>query len=69
MIATQPYIDHLCWFRALGLHRYGTEEDGKETSNCFKLLPDIPGGPVVSKSQGVHMNDLANMGDFLQLNV
>ena len=62
----QPYNDNLCLFRALALHMHGNEKL-EETSKTFNLLLNNSEERDVSKSQGVHLNDIRKVEDLLQL--
>ena len=65
----QPYNNNLCLFRALALHLHGNEKLEEETSKIFKLFLNDSEEGVVSKFQGVHLNDIPKVEDLLQLNI
>ena len=65
----QPYNDNLCLFRALALHLHGNKKLEEETSKIFNLFLNNSEEEVVSKFQGVHLNDIPKVEDFLQLNI
>ena len=65
----QPYIDHLCLFRAVALHLFGNQRLEEETSkNCNLFLNNSEEGDV-SKFPGVHSNDIPKVEDLLQINI
>ena len=64
----QPYNDNLCLFRALALHLHGNEKLEEETSKIFNLFFDNSEEGDVSKFQGIHLNDIPEVEDLLQLN-
>ena len=63
----QPRNDNLCLFWAPALHLHGNDELEEETSNLFNFFHCncVEGDPP--KSQGVLVNDIPNVEDFLQL--
>ena len=65
----QPYNDNLCLFRALALHLHGNKKLEEETSKIFNIFLDNSEEGDVSKFQGVHLNDIPKVEDFLQLNI
>ena len=65
----QPYNDNLCLFRALALHLLGHEKLEEETSKVFNLFLNTSEEGDVSKFQDVHLNDIPNVEDLLQLNI
>ena len=67
--SSQPYIDNLCFFRAVALHLFGNERLEEETSKIFNLFLNICGEGDPSKFQGVHMTDIPKVEDLTQLNI
>ena len=65
----KPYNDNLCLFRALALHLHGNEKLEEETSKNFNLFLKKSEEGDESKFQGVHLNDITNAEDLLQLNI
>ena len=64
----QPNNDNLCLFRALALHLNGNKKLEEETSKIFNLFLKISEQRDVTYCQGVHLNDIPKIQDFLQLN-
>ena len=65
----QPYNDNLCLFRALALHLHGNEKLEEEISKVFNLFLNNSEERDPSKFQGVHVTDIAEVEDLLQLNI
>ena len=65
----QPYNDNLCLFRALALHLQGNEKLDEETSKTFNRFLNNSEERDPSKIQGVHMIDIAEVEEMLQLNI
>ena len=63
----QLYNDNLCLFRALDLH--GNEKLEDETSKIFNLFLNNSEEGVVSTFQGVQLNVIPKVDDFLHLNI
>ena len=68
-ITRQPHNDNLCLFRALALHLYGNEELEEETSIVFNLFLNNSEKRDPSMFQGVHMTNIPNVEEMLQLNI
>ena len=64
----QPYNDNLCLLRALALHLHGNKKLEK-TSKLFKLFRNKSKERHPLKFQGVHMTDIPEVEDLLQLKV
>ena len=56
-------------FRAIALHLHRNEILEEETSKIFNLFFNNSEKGEVSKFQGVHLNDIPKVEDFLQLNI
>ena len=65
----QSYNGNLCFFRALALHLHGNEKQEEETSRIFNLFLNNSKEGDVSNLQGVHLNEIRNVEDFLQLKI
>ena len=65
----QPYNDNRCLFRALAVHLHVNEKLEEETSKTFNLFLKNSEDGDVSKFQGLHLNDIPNIEDLLQLNI
>ena len=65
----QHYNDNLCSFRALAIHLHGNKKLEEETSKIFNIFPIRSEERDVSKFQGVHLNDIPEVEDLLQLNI
>ena len=65
----QLYNDNLCLFRALALHLLGNKKLEEETSKIFNLLLNNSEERDPSKFQGVHMTDIPQVEEMLQLNI
>ena len=65
----QPYNYNLCLFRALALHLHGNGKMEEKTSKIFNLFLNNSEEGDVSKRQDVHLNDIPNSEDLLQLNI
>ena len=63
----QPYNDNLCLFRALALHLHANEKLEEETSKIFNLFFANSEEGCVSKFQGVHLDDIPELEDLLQI--
>ena len=65
----QTYNDCLCFFRALALHLHGNEKLEEETSKIFNVFLNNSEERDPSKFQGVHMTDILEVEEMLQLNI
>ena len=66
---SQPHNDNLCLFRVVALHLFGNERLEEETSKIFNIFLNNCGEGDPSKFQGVHMTDVPEVEETLQLNV
>ena len=64
-----PYNDNFCLFRAVALHLYCNERLEEETSKIFKRFLNSCGEGDPSKLHGVHMTDIPEMEEMLQLSI
>ena len=67
--SSQPYNDNLCLFRAVALHLFGNERLEEGTSKIFNLFVNNSEKGDVSTFQGVHLNDIPKVEDFLHINI
>ena len=67
--SSQPYNDNLCLFGALALHLHGNEKLKEETSKIFNFFLKKSEEEDLSKFQGVHLNDIPKVEDWLQLSI
>ena len=63
----KQYKDNLRHFRLFALHLHGNERLEEETSKTFNFFRNSCGESDPSKFQGVHMTDVPNMVEILQL--
>ena len=68
-IRSNPTMTTSVLFRALALHLQYDEKLEEETSKTFNLFLNHSEEGDVSKFQNVHLNDIPNVEDLLQLNV
>ena len=59
----KPYKDNLCPLRALALHLHGNDRRVEETPKLFNLFLINSTNPILSKFQGVCMDDIPSVED------
>ena len=59
----KPYKDNICLLRALALHLHGNHRRVEETPKLFNLFLINSTNPILSKFQGVCMDDIPSVED------